>query len=114
MPEDAIAAPEHRVTVAGLAKRLVDSAEPYYASARWGLRGLPFRSAWAVAAALGVYREIGVKVVSRGPAAWDQRVSTSTGEKVMLARGGGLMAARGSTLDRWRKGPPRPALWSKI
>ena len=92
----------------------MDAAEPYYASARWGLRGLPFRSAWAVAAALGVYREIGVKVVARGPAAWDERVSTSTGEKVALALGGGLMAARGATLDRWREGPERPALWSKI
>ena len=114
VPQDAIAAPEHRTAVAGLARRLVDAAEPYYASARWGLRGLPFRSAWAVAAALGVYREIGVKVVARGPAAWDERVSTSTGEKVALALGGGLMAARGATLDRWRRGPARPALWSKI
>jgi phytoene synthase len=114
VPQDVIAAPEHRTAVAGLARRLVDAAEPYYASARWGLRGLPFRSAWAVAAALGVYREIGVKVVARGAAAWDERVSTSTAEKVGLALGGGLMAARGATLDRWRKGPDRPALWSKI
>ena len=114
VPEGAIAAPEHPAAVAGLAKRLVDAAEPYYASARWGLRGLPFRSAWAVAAALGVYREIGVKVVARGAKAWDQRVSTSTGEKVKLALGGGLMAARGATLERWGKAPPRPTLWSKI
>ena len=114
VPLDAIAAPEHRPAVAGLAKRLVDAAEPYYVSARWGLRGLPFRSAWAVAAARGVYREIGVKVVARGATAWDQRVSTSTAEKVELALGGGLMALRGATLDRWRTAPARPALWSKI
>lgn len=114
VPEDAVAAPEHRAAIAGLAKRLVDAAEPYYRSARWGLRGLPLRSAWAVAAALGVYREIGVKVVARGPAAWDTRTSTSTAAKVLLALGGGLMAARGATLDRWVKGPARPALWSKI
>ncbi len=114
VPETAVAAPEHRAAVAGLARRLVETAEPYYASARWGLRGLPFRSAWAVAAARGVYREIGVKVVARGAAAWDERVSTSTAEKLGLALGGGLMALRGSTLDRWRKPPQRPALWSKI
>ena len=114
VPLDAVAAPEHRVAIAGLAKRLVEAAEPYYASARWGLRGLPFRSAWAVAAARGVYREIGVKVVARGQAAWDERVSTSTAEKLGLALGGGLMAARGATLDRWRDAPARPALWSKI
>ncbi|MDP1736309.1 MAG: phytoene/squalene synthase family protein [Caulobacter sp.] len=114
VPEAAVAYPAHRAAIAGLAKRLVETAEPYYASARWGLRGLPFRSAWAVAAARGVYREIGVKVVARGAKAWDERVSTSTAEKLGLALGGGLMALRGATLDRWRKPPERPALWSKI
>jgi len=114
VPEDAVAAPEHRARITDLAKRLVDAAEPYYASARWGLRGLPFRSAWAVAAALGVYREIGVEVVARGACAWDTRTSTSKAAKVALALGGGLMAARGATLDRWVKGPERPAMWSKI
>lgn len=114
VPQTAVAAPEHRAAIAGLARRLVDAAEPYYASARWGLRGLPFRSAWAVAAARGVYREIGVKVVARGPRAWDERVSTSTAEKLGLALGGGLMALRGVTLDRWLKPLARPALWSKI
>lgn len=114
VPETAIADPQRRAAVAGLARRLVELAEPYYASARWGLRGLPVRSAWAVAAARGVYREIGVKVVARGAAAWDARVSTSTAEKLWLALGGGLMALRGATLDRWREPPPRPAMWSKI
>ncbi|MES2033893.1 MAG: phytoene/squalene synthase family protein [Pseudomonadota bacterium] len=114
VPEDAVAAPAHRAAVAGLARRLVDAAEPYYASARWGLRGLPFRSAWAVAAAGGVYRAIGVKVVARGAQAWDSRTSTSKASKVLLALGGGLAAARGVSLDRWVKGPSRPAMWSKI
>lgn len=114
VPDTAIADPRHRAAIAGLARQLVETAEPYYASARWGLRGLPVRSAWAVAAARGVYREIGIKVVARGAAAWDERVSTSTAEKLWLALGGGLMALRGATLDRWREPPPRPALWSKI
>ena len=114
VPENAVADPARRAAVAGLAKRLVDAAEPYYASARWGLRGLPFRSAWAVAAARGVYREIGVKVVARGATAWDERVSTSTAEKLGLALGGGLMALRGVTLDRRRKPPARPEMGSKI
>lgn len=114
VPEDAVAAPEHRAAIAGLARRLVEAAEPYYDSARWGLRGLPIRSAWAVAAARGVYREIGVKVVAQGARAWDARVSTSTVEKLGLALGGGLMALRGVTLDRWRDAPERPALWTKI
>jgi len=52
--------------------------------------------------------------VARGAAAWDERVSTSTAEKLWLALGGGLMALRGATLDRWRAPPARPAMWSKI
>ena len=50
VPQDAVADPAHRAAVAVLAKRLVDAAEPYYASARWGLRDLPVRCAWAIAA----------------------------------------------------------------
>lgn len=114
VPEDAVGAPEHRTKIAALARRLVGTAEPYYVSARWGLRGLPFRSAWAVAAAGAVYRAIGVKVVARGAAAWDTRTSTSSVAKVGLALGGGVSALRGVTLDRWRKAPARPPLWSKI
>ena len=79
-----------------------------------GLRGLPVRSAWAVAAARGVYREIGVQVVARGPSAWDSRTSVSGRMKALRALQGGLMSLRGATLDRWRKPPARPALWSKI
>ncbi|ATQ42383.1 phytoene/squalene synthase family protein [Caulobacter mirabilis] len=114
VPEDAVAAPAHRAAVARLAKRLVDAAEPYYASARWGLRSLPFRSAWAVAAAGAVYREIGVKVVARGPAAWDSRTSTGKAAKIALALGAGLTALRGATLDRRREPPERRPLWSRI
>ncbi|WP_312937254.1 phytoene/squalene synthase family protein, partial [Pseudomonas sp.] len=41
--------PRHRAAVALLAQRLIDAAEPYYASAEAGLAALPWRSAWAVA-----------------------------------------------------------------
>ncbi len=60
-----IADPVNREKLARLAQRLVAAAEPYYDSARVGLAGLPLRSAWAIASAHGVYREIGV----RAPAA---------------------------------------------
>lgn len=79
---DAVAAPENRDRVARLAHRLVAAAEPYYASARIGIDALPRRSAWAVATALGVYREIGMRVVAAGPKAWDERVSTSKSDKL--------------------------------
>ena len=114
VPENAIAAPEHRAAVAVLARRLVEAAEPFYASARWGLPALPARSAWAVAAARGVYRQIGLEVVNRGAQAWDQRTVVSKPMKILRALEGGLLALRSATLDRWRKAPERPALWSRI
>lgn len=114
VPREELADPRHRQAVANLAYSLVEAAEPYYDSARWGLRALPFRSAWAVAAANRVYRRIGVRVVERGPAAWDSRTSTSKGDKIVLALQGLLMALRAHTLDRWREPPVRPPLWSRI
>ncbi|MFI4935149.1 MAG: phytoene/squalene synthase family protein, partial [Caulobacterales bacterium] len=78
VPVDAVAAPEHRAAVFSVTQRLLAQAEPYYASAVAGLAALPWRSAWAIAAARGVYRQIGVEVLRRGPHAWDERVSTST------------------------------------
>ena len=57
--------------VSHVAQRLLAEAEGYYASAQVGVGRLPFRSAWAVAAARGVYRDIGRLVRERGPRAWD-------------------------------------------
>ena len=67
-----------------------------------------------MAAANRVYRQIGVRVVERGPAAWDSRTSTSKGDKIVLALQGLLMAVRAKTLDRWREPPVRPPLWSRL
>lgn len=64
------------------ALRLLDAAEPYYASAAAGLAALPWRSAWAIAAARRVYRAIGQKLRSAGPGAWERRVSTSGAQKL--------------------------------
>lgn len=73
-----------REVLHGLALRLLDRAEPYYASAHDGLPALPFRSAWAVAAARRVYRDIGHQLRKQGHRAWDGRVSTSRSRKVVL------------------------------
>ncbi|QCR35667.1 15-cis-phytoene synthase CrtB [Nissabacter sp. SGAir0207] len=121
LPEDWLAAaglagrnladPAHREALARLATRLVEEAEPYYASARAGLAGLPLRSAWAIATARGVYREIGVKVRRAGPHAWDRRQGTSKPEKLLL-----LMAGAGQALTSRvaRSAAPRPAgLWQR-
>jgi phytoene synthase len=94
---DAIADPRHRPALARLAARLVADAEPYYESALTGIAALPARAAWAIATARLVYRSIGHEVVRRGPAAWDERVSTSTGQKLgFVALGGVQVIGRGA------------------
>lgn len=108
---DNYARPGNRERLAKVAKRLIAAAEPYYASAEIGLAGLPLRSAWAIATARGVYREIGVKVERAGDAAWDRRQGTSKAEKLALLASGGVRALA-SRLKR--SAPPRsPALWQR-
>ena len=107
---DEIAEPGNRQPIARLAQRLVAEAEPYYASARAGLAGLPLRSAWAIASAHGVYREIGVKVSAAGEQAWDKRQGTSALEKSALLIKGGALAVT----SRFGSPTPRPAgLWQR-
>ena len=107
-----MAKPENRSQLSTVADRLLDTAEPYYKSAMHGLPHLPWRSAWAVAVALKVYRAIGLKVRQRGAAAWDNRTSTST-----MAKLGGVGSGLGLTMaSRFSKNghlkSPRTGLWT--
>jgi len=72
----------------------LDIAEAYYRSAKVGIKALPFRCAWAISAALAVYREIGEMLRRRGPEAWAGRVSASKGKKLGLAIGAAGPAIR--------------------
>lgn len=110
IPRAAMADPQYRDALAVLAARLVETAEPYYDSAQVGLGALPLRSAWAIATARGVYREIGVKVKALGRSAWDARVSTSKADKVRLLAGaaGTALASRGASAE-----PRSEALWQR-
>lgn len=110
IPPDEVAQPRHRAALARVAARLVDYAEPYYDSAVAGIGALPLRSAWAIATARNVYRQIGIEVKRRGTRAWDERVGTSKAAKLrLLARGGVSALGR-----RLRKNPARPAsLWQR-
>lgn len=72
-----IALPENRERLAALAGRLVREAERYYTDGEQGLRYLPRRPAFAIAAASSIYRAIGHKVVRRGARAWDSRTVVS-------------------------------------
>lgn len=94
----------HRPAVARVARRLVQAAEPYYHSAGDGIAQLPLRSAWAVAAARGLYREIGQRVKWRGAAAWDQRVHAPRHRQLLHLLAGGLTAVA----SRWRPPPAGP------
>ncbi|WP_070887362.1 phytoene/squalene synthase family protein [Pseudomonas sp. D1-3] len=110
VPLDRLADIHHRPAVALLGQRLVELAEPYYASARAGLSALPWRSAWAVATAAVVYRQIGMKVLEAGEHAWDERISTSKAEKIGAVLSG-LWQAVTSRFARW---PARSAdLWQR-
>lgn len=101
-----------RPEVARLARRLLDEADRYYASAGEGLRALSFRSAWAVATALYVYRDIGRVVRQRGEHAWDRRAVVGTARKLLLVLRGAARAGRAATVDRRARKEPRSRdLW---
>ncbi len=88
-PTDAtsLAKPENWPAAHKAAAAQLDLAEQYYASAKVGIKELPFRCAWAISAALAVYREIGERLREGGPEAWEGRVSASKGRKMALALG---------------------------
>ncbi len=69
----------------GLAKRLVETAEPYYQAAFIGLWALPPRCAWAIASALRIYREIGRRLVKQGSKSVGTRVFVSKPRQLVLA-----------------------------
>jgi phytoene synthase len=110
IPPHELALPRHRAALAGVAARLVDYAEPYYASATTGIIALPLRCAWAIATARNVYRQIGIEIKARGPRAWDERVGTTRAAKLWLLAKGGASALT----SRLRPMPPRPLdLWQR-
>jgi phytoene synthase len=110
VPAHEIALPRHRAALAKIAARLVDHAEPYYESAAGGIAALPLRSAWAIATARNVYRQIGIEVKRRGARAWDERVGTSKAAKLRLLARGGISALT----RRLHADPARPQdLWQR-
>lgn len=110
----AVGAPENAPAVHRAAVRLVAAAEPYYASAAVGIARLPFRSAWAIAAARAVYRDIGARRRAAGPDGLAVRVGTSAAAKLRLLVMAVAVAARpasrapvGAREGLWTR-PPRP------
>jgi phytoene synthase len=112
VPLAGVAEPGHRERLFAVVSRLLAEADRYYSSARQGLAALPFRSAWAVATARGVYRDIGAIVLARGPAAWEQRAVVSRARKLRHALVGFIEAVQAVWFTRGRVSPPREhGLW---
>jgi phytoene synthase len=103
MPPGQHMKPPFRPRLTVLARRLVDRAAVFEASARVGTRRLGLRSAWAVLAAAGIYGAIGREVVARGDHAWDHRAGTSTVAKI-----GWIALALGQAMQRNRLYPAAP------
>jgi 15-cis-phytoene synthase len=102
---------EDRVKLAEVARRLTDRAAEYEVQARAGTPALPFRSAWAVLAAAGIYGDIGRRVAQRGTAAWDSRVTVSGAEKL-----GWILRAAVQALGRkrrYRSTTPATQVWQR-
>ena len=112
LDETSLALPANRAKVFAIAEALLDTAERYYASAEAGVPHLPFRSAWAVAAARRVYRDIGALVRARGPAAWDQRVATSSARKFAGVALAGRDASLARSPARGARAASRAGLWT--
>jgi len=113
IPATEILKPQHAASLAQVVDRLLAEADRYYASANEGLRALDFRSAWAVAAARGVYRAIGDIVRERGELAWQERVVVRKRRKLLGVAEGMLDAAKASLLDKHIEPEPRDTgLWT--
>jgi phytoene synthase len=113
VPTEEIAEPRHRRAVHGVVRRVLSEADRYYASASAGIARLPLRSAWAIATARGVYRDIGTLVLRRGAAAWDSRAYTGKGRKLYRAVAGGLQALWLTAVRRNAAAPSRVGLWER-
>ena len=111
VPSDQVQRPEHRERVFEVARRVLAEADRYYASSWLGISQLPFRSAWAVAAANAVYRDIGRLILRRGPRAWDNRASTGKGRKALLAARAGVQALASIATGKGPDASPRSGLW---
>lgn len=109
----AVADPAHAAGVHAAACELLARAETFYDSSRVGLRDLPWRSALAVAAARGIYREIGRRVRRGGASALARRARVPRAMLAwLLLRGLGVAAW--SRLERRTARPARPMLWTRI
>ena len=104
--------PGSEAAISVVVSRLLDEADRYSDSAFYGIGCLPFRSAWAIAAARQVYGAIGSQVRRRGADAWKTRAGTSAARKLGMLAGSALTAARARRSLAGRPVPPRTGFWT--
>lgn len=107
-----LAAPENRAALFGVVRDMLALAERYYTSSRAGLRFLPFRGALAVAAARNIYREIGRRILRKGPEALGARMTVPKPAMVLLVMKG-ILTVIWSRLEP-RQVPVRAQLWTRV
>lgn len=109
----AVADPDNREAVHEVTERLLGVSDRFYVSARHGIKSLSFRSAWAIASARFVYRDIGRIVRSHGAAAWDSRARISRSRKLYGIARSLATIARSHAHGRLVAVPSRHGLWTR-
>lgn len=108
-----LADPVQRDRIYAVTNRLLAVADQFYLSARHGIASLPFRSAWAIAVARFVYRDIGRLVRERGPSAWEGRASVSSSRKLFGVARSLATIVRSHGHGRIENIPSRDGLWTR-
>lgn len=113
VPASGVADPANREKVSEVTRRLLGVADRFYVSARHGIASLPFRSAWAIAVARFVYRDIGRLVRENGPSAWDNRARVSAARKLYGVARSLATIARSHAHGTLVQVPSRSGLWTR-
>ena len=77
--------PSDKEAISKATKKLLSLAETYYESASEGIYYIPVRSRIAIAIALKLYRQIGVKLIENGAQWWKGRTIVSNKKKILLS-----------------------------
>ena len=77
--------PSDKEAISRATKKLLSLAETYYESASEGIYYIPVRSRIAIAIALKLYRQIGVKLIQNGTQWWKGRTIVSNKKKILLS-----------------------------
>ena len=104
-PSEFVGEPIHDERIARVVERLLAEAARLYRRAETGIGGLPSNCRPAIAAALGIYRDIGRDIARAEHDSVSRRARTTAGRKLLLAARAGGRRFRAPPMDRT---PPMP------